>query len=152
MIKEYGVLYAKVTLPTQHKQHWLGHCALFNILPKDLKEEIIRITNYINTEWADSIFIPMDVRIMPGIVTTPEAIEGVANDIYNEMNAMMKKLIGEDNCIRVVYGVGKFDEEHMEYVKKEFKTAHMIGNYPIMVKVGRTLDNEWTPGIYRVSV
>ena len=37
---EYGILYAKVVFPSNHRLYWLNHCFLTNILPKDLQEEI----------------------------------------------------------------------------------------------------------------
>jgi hypothetical protein len=85
-VKEYGVLYAKVCVPKDNRFHWLGHCGLFNILPKDLREEIILLADRINSKYKDSIILPMDKRIMPGCTTTPEVIEEVAKDIFDGMN------------------------------------------------------------------
>ena len=80
-MKEYGILYAKVCFPKDHRLHWLGHCGIFNILPKDLKDEIIKLSNHINQKWKDII---------------------------------------------------------------------VVGNFPIMIKVGRTVDHGWEPGMFRV--
>lgn len=144
-MKEYGVLYAKVCVPRENKIHWLGHCAMYNILPKDLKREIKILSENINKKYKDSIVIPMDKRIMPGITTNPEVIEQVAQDIFDGMNLMMEKITGDTNCIRLVWGIGEMDEEI-----EDRESSHMIGNYPIMIKVGQTLDNGWKPGIFKV--
>lgn len=144
-MKEYGVLYAKVCVPRENKIHWLGHCAMYNILPKDLKKEIKILSENINKKYKDSIVIPMDKRIMPGITTNPEVIEQVAQDIFDGMNLMMEKITGDTNCIRLVWGIGEMDEEI-----EDRESSHMIGNYPIMIKVGQTLDHGWKPGIFKV--
>jgi len=144
-MKEYGVLYAKVCVPRENKIHWLGHCAMYNILPKDLKREIKILSENINKKYKDSIVIPMDKRIMPGITTNPEVIEQVAQDIFDGMNLMMEKITGDMNCIRLVWGIGEMDEEI-----EDRESSHMIGNYPIMIKVGQTLDHGWKPGIFKV--
>ena len=144
--KEYGVLYAKVCVPKENKIHWLGHCALFNILPKDLQKEIETLTNNINQKYKDSIIIPMDKRIMPGITTKPEVIEKVAQDIFDGMNLMIEKLTGDTNCIRIVYGVGEFP-----IIIEKSPSTHQIGSYPLMIKIGTSLDKEWEPGIFKVE-
>lgn len=137
-MKEYGILYAKVVAPDGNKLRWLSHCGLgVDILPKDLQKELISLVERINSEYKDVIVIPMDKRIMPGCVTKPEAIEEVAQSIYDGMNQMIEKLTGEKNTIRLVYGVGDLDEDWME---NHVKSAHEIGSYPIMVKIGHFLD------------
>lgn len=146
-MKEYGILYAKVCLPKEHRLHWLGHCGIFDILPKDLKKEIISLSSRINQKWKNDIVVPMDKKIMPGIVTKPEVIEKVAQDIFDGMELMMENLIGENNCIRLVWGIGEIKEDWME---NHVESAHEIGNFPIMLKLGRTLDTEWEPGIFKV--
>lgn len=143
-MKEYGVVYAQVILPKEHKLQWLKHCALTNILPKDLQSEIKELSTKINNKYKDSIIIPMDSRIMPGCTTTPEMVEKVSTDIYNGMNNIFRKLINEDNCIRLVYGVGEMPEEI-----DEISSTHEIGNYPIIVKVGRYLDSSDKVGMFK---
>ena len=136
-MKEYGILYAKVVLPENHKHRWLSHCGMgVEILPKDLKKELISLVNRINTEYKDVIVIPMDKRIMPGCTTLPEAIDEVAKSIFDGMNQMIEKLTGEKNTIRLVYGVGELEEDWIENVE----STHYIGGYPIMVKIGHFLD------------
>jgi len=155
-MKEYGILYAKVVFPRTHKLEWLAHCHLTNILPKDLQTEIRRLSNDINQKWKDSIVIPMDNSIMPGCTTEPEVIEEVANDIYKGMLDIFKRLSGDENCIRLVYGTGELDEEHIKTVV----STHEIGSFPIMVKIGHFLDYgesgksygrfTYEPGIFKV--
>lgn len=148
-MKEYGVLYAKICFPKGHKLNWLGHCGIFDILPKDLKKEVITLSNDINEKWQESIVVPMDKKIMPGIITKPEVIEEVAKDIYNGMQSIMDKLVGETNCIRLVWGIGEMDQD---WIENKTTSTHEVGNYPIMVKVGRTLEHGWEPGMFKVQV
>jgi hypothetical protein len=114
-------------------------------LPKDLQKEIETLTNNINQKYKDSIIIPMDKRIMPGITTKPEVIEKVAQDIFDGMNLMIEKLTGDTNCIRIVYGVGEFP-----IIIEKSPSSHQIGSYPLMIKIGTSLDKEWEPGIFKV--
>ncbi len=145
-MKDYGVLYAKICFPSGHKLHWLGHCGLTNILPKEWQDEIKTLSSHINSKWKDSIVIPMDARIMPGCTTRPEVIDEVAKDIFDGMNTMLNKLVGESS-VRLVYGVGSLDED---WIENKVTSTHEVGAYPIMIKVGRTLDLNWEPGIYKV--
>ena len=156
-MKKYGILYAKVVFPSNHKLSWLNHCFLTNILPKDLQEEIKKLSTNINSKYKDSIVVPMDNRIIPGCVSKPESIEDIANDIYQGMLDIFKRLTGDDNCIRLVYGIGEVDEDHME---NQVKSTHEVGNFPIMIKIGTFLDYglggkeskkfDYTPGIFKV--
>jgi hypothetical protein len=154
---EYGILYAKVVFPSNHKLSWLNQCFLTNILPKDLQVEIKRLSNDINLKYKDFIIVPMDNRIIPGCVSKPESIEIIANDIYQGMLDIFKRLTGDENCIRLVYGVGEVDEDHME---NTVKSTHEVGSFPIMIKIGTFLDYgpggkesrkfDYGPGIFRV--
>jgi len=144
-MKEYGVLYAKIVLPKGHKLEWLKYCALTNILPKDLQNEIKELSTKINIKYKNFIIVPMDNRIIPGCITTPESIEEVSKSIYNGMMEFMKKLTGEDNCIRLVYGIGEMPESI-----ENINSTHEIGNFPIMLKVGGFFDSSDKSGIFRV--
>jgi hypothetical protein len=57
---------------------------------------------------------------------------------------MMEKLTGESNCIRLVYGVGELPVCNVK------ETTHQIGSFPLMIKVGRSLDHGTEPGIFKV--
>lgn len=144
--KEYGVIYAQAVFPKGHKMEWLRYCAMTNILPKELQVEIKELSTYINTKYKDVIVIPMDNRVVPGCTTTPEAIDEVAKEIYDGMSKIFKKLLNEDNCVRLSYGVGEMDEKHI----KTCKSTHEIGHFPIMVKVGRFLDSSVEPGMFKL--
>lgn len=155
-MKEYGILYVKVVMPEDSRFRWLTHCGMgVDILPKDLKKELITLVDRINTEYKDVIVIPMDYRIMPGCTTKPEAIDDVAKSIYDGMNEMIEKLTGEKNTIRLVYGVGELGKD----VENE-ESTHYIGAYPIMIKIGHFLDfgnagkksgiYSYEPGMFKV--
>lgn len=156
-MKEYGILYAKVVFPKEHRLSWLNHCFLTNMLPNELQKEIKKLSSDINSKYKDVIIVPMDNSIIPGCVTTPESIEDVANDIYRGMLDIFKRLSNAENCIRLVYGIGEVDEDHME---NHVESAHEIGYFPIMLKIGHFLDYgpggkqskkyDYTPGIFKV--
>lgn len=139
----YGILYAQTVFPKGHKYEWLRFCNLTNILPLNLKDAVKELSDSINDKYADNLIVRMNNSIFPGCVTTPDKIEEVVQDIYNGMN----KIFNEDNCIRLVYGIGEIDERWMESVQ----SAHEIGSFPIMIKIGRTLESDNTPGIFNVS-
>jgi hypothetical protein len=99
----------------------------------------------------------MDNSIIPGCVSKPESIEGIANDIYQGMLDIFKRLTGDENCIRLVYGIGEVNEDHME---NHVKSTHQVGSFPIMIKIGHFLDygpggkkskkSDHTPGMFKV--
>ena len=136
-MKEYGVLYARVCFPKEHRLNWISFCNIFSLLPKDLQSEVSSLTESINTKYKDVIVVPMDKSIIPGCVTLPDSIEEVANEIYTGMNKIFEKLVGETDVVRLVYGIGEMNKD---WIEKETTTTHEIGNFPIMVKVGRFLD------------
>ena len=147
---------SKVGFPKTHRLHWLSHCFITNILPKGLREEIKKLSIEINTKYKDVIIVPMDNRIMPGCITKPESIDEVAKAIYDGMLNVFKKITDEDNCIRLVYGVGEMDSD---WIENKVETTHEVGSYPIMVKIGHFLDygvvgkrSKFTfePGIFKV--
>lgn len=145
--KEYGVLYARVAFPKDHRLYWLNH-AFTGAMTKDLRDEMFGLADRINDTFKDDIIIPMDRRLMPGCITKPEAIDEIAQAIFDGMEQVYKKLTGDENVIRLVYSVGEMSSD---YIENRVKTTHEVGPFPIMVKVGRTLDNEkYVPGIFRV--
>lgn len=145
--REYGILYAQAVFPKGHKLEWIRYCALTDILPKDLQKEIKNLSTEINDKYKDVIIVPMDNKILPGCITKPESIEEVSSDIYQGMLNIFKKLTGDTNCVRLVYGVGEMDSD---WIETKTDSTHEVGNFPIMVKVGRTLDSSNEPGIFRV--
>ena len=155
-MKEYGVLYAKVVFPRNHRLFWMSNCFITNVLPKGVREEIKKLSIEINTKYKDVIIVPMDNRIMPGCITKPESIDEVAKAIYDGMLNVFKKTTGEDNCIRLVYGVG---EMNSDWIENKVESTHEVGSYPIMVKIGHFLDYgvvgkrskfTYEPGLFKV--
>lgn len=136
-MKEYGVLYAKTCFPKEHKLNWITYCNMPSLLPKDLQKEISILAEYINSKFKDVIVVPMDKSTIPVCVTYPESIEEVANEIYTGMNKIFEKLVGENDVIRLVYGIGEMDEN---WIENKVETTHEIGSFPIMIKIGHFLD------------
>lgn len=147
--KSYGVLYAKVSLKRDDKLYWLKHCAITSLLPTVLKTEIKLLSDRINLKYKEHLVVPMDNRITPGCTTKPDKIKEVATDIYNGLSEIFKRIYNKENCIRLVYGIGELPSE---WIENKVETTHEVGNFPIMVKVGRTLDKVDTPGMYEVSI
>lgn len=146
--KEYGVLYVKINFPDDDtKYRWLNYCHLIGVLPKDLKKEIFNLADKINEKWGDNIIIPLDKRPMPGCTTEPEVIDEVAKEVFDGFEDIYKRLTGYENVIRLVYGVGEMDKDQINRAG----STHTIGNFPLMVKVGRTLTKRGAPsGLFKV--
>jgi len=154
-MKEYGILYARTVFPKENKLYWLNFCNLTGILPKDLQKEIKNLSVEINSKYKDVIIVPMGNSIIPGCITIPESIEEVSNSIYQGMLDIFRRLSGDENCIRLVYGVGELPEEHMNNVK----STHEVGSFPIMIKIGHFLDygpggkgsgSTYEPGLFKI--
>jgi hypothetical protein len=62
--------------------------------------------------------------------------------MYNQF-CELAKIQGIPNSIRCVYSVGE-----LENVNKE--STHLLLAYPVMIKIGRFLDESDEPGIYKV--
>ena len=152
---EVGVCYLKVSFPKGHKLHWLNHCFITNILPKDLQEEIKNLSEKINKQYKDNIIVQMDNRIIPGVTTTSDVIRDVATDMYEGFLEMFNRLGIKDSQIGCVYTTGDIPENWI----KKVKSTHEIGSFPVMVKLGHFLDygasgkkNGFTtePGLYKI--
>jgi len=146
ILKDYGVIYVKTCFPVGHKFEWLNYCAISSVLPKDLKSGLYEFSEYINKTYVDYIIVPMDNNLIPGCVCLPENVDEIANDIYDGLSNLFRNLVNENDCISLVYGVGKI---HDKYIKS-VKSTHKIEYYPIMVKVGRAIESMKTPGIIKV--
>lgn len=143
---DVGILYAKPCFPRSHRLHWLSHCALTNILPKDLKSELKSLIDGLNSRFEKDLIVPIDFRIVPGCVATPETIRLIGNEIHQEFVSMFESLGIDDPKIRVCYTVGDIPEKWITGVK----SAHEIGNFPCMVKLGRTFDGSEEPGVHKI--
>lgn len=88
----------------------------------------------------------MDKNLIPGCVCEAEYVDEIAKNMYDGLCNLFKNLVNEENCIALVYGVGKIHDKYIKTVE----TTHAIEYYPIMIKVGRTIDSNKTPGIIKV--
>ncbi len=137
---EYGVIYIKIC--PKGSGEWIKHCHILSSTPMSFQQNVKEIVNDINTKYSDSIVIPMDIDVHPGCTTTPEKVDEIAQDMYNQFCELAERQ-GIPNSIRCVYSIGE-----LENVDKE-STHHLI-SYPVMVKIGRFLDESDEPGIYKV--
>ena len=139
---EYGVIYIKICPKKGTPGEWIRYCHILSATPKSFQQNAEDIANDINTKYSDSIVIPMDIDVHPGCTTTPEVLEEVATDMYNQFGELAERQ-GVPNSIRCVYSVG-------ELSNVEVDSTHHLGNDEVMVRVGRFLDESDEPGIYKI--
>ena len=139
---EYGVIYIKICPKEGTPGEWIKYCQILSATPKSFQKNAEDIANDINTKYSDSIVIPMDIDVHPGCTTTPESVEEVATDMYNQFCVLAERQ-GIPNSIRCVYSVGEMDNV-------DYESTHYLPPYPVMVKVGRFLDESYEPGIYKI--
>jgi len=145
--KEYGVIYIKICPPKGHPSEWIKYCYIFSAAPASLQNNIKQIVNDINTKYSDDIIIPMDTMIHPGCTTTPESVEEIATDMFNQYNEMMDR---QDlpNCVRCVYTIGILTDIDTD------STHHLYGKYTsydeVMIKLGTYLSGSEEPGLFKI--
>lgn len=139
---EYGVIYIKVCPKKGTTGEWIRYCQILSATPKSFQQNVAEISNDINTKYSDSIVIPMDIDVHPGCTTKPESVEEIATDMYNQFSELAERQ-GVPNSIRCVYSVGEMDNV-------DYESTHYLPPYPVMVKVGRFLDESYEPGIYKI--
>lgn len=146
--KKYAVLYAKYCYPKDHKFHWLGHCNILNLIPKKIQSDIEKLSNTINIKYSNDIIVNMDVSTMPGCISTPDVIHNLSKDIYQGMISIIENNYKEVGKVRLVYGIGELP---IDWIENNVESAHQIGSFPFMVKLGRTFDKNWEPGIFEIN-
>ena len=139
---EYGVIYIKVCPKKGTPGEWIRYCQILSATPKSFQKNAENIANNINTKYSDNIIIPMDIDVHPGCTTTPEVVEEVATDMYNQFCELAERQ-GVPNSIRCAYSVGEMDNV-------DYESTHYLPSYPVMVKVGRFLDESDEPGIFKI--
>lgn len=139
---EYGVIYIKICPKEGTPGEWIKYCQILSATPKSFQKNAEDIANDINTKYSDSIVIPMDIDVHPGCTTTPESVEEVATDMYNQFCELAERQ-GIPNSVRCVYSVGELSDVNV-------KSTHHLGNDEVMVEVGRFLDESDEIGLFRV--
>lgn len=139
---DYGIIYIKICPPKGSPGEWIKYCHIFSSTPKSFQQNVKLIVNDINTKYQDDIIIPMDISVHPGCVTTPESVEVIANDIYNQYLDMVDRQ-GIPNSVRCVYSIGELSNINV-------KSTHNLGNDDVMVKLGRYLDSSDEIGLFKV--
>jgi hypothetical protein len=139
---EYGVIYIKVCPKDGTPGDWIKYCHILSATPKSFQKNAEDIANNINTKYSDSIVIPMDIDVHPGCTTTPESVEEIATDMYNQFCELAERQ-GIPNSIRCAYSIGELSNIDVD-------STHHLGNDEVMVRVGRFLDESDEPGIYNI--
>ena len=147
---EYGVIYIKVCPKDGTPGDWIKYCHILSATPKSFQKNAEDIANDINSKYSDSIVIPMDIDVHPGCTTTPESVEEVATDMYNQFSELAERQ-GIPNSIRCVYSVGELEKIDWDFRDQYGKySTHYLPSYPVMIIVGRFLDESDDPGIFKV--
>ena len=138
----YGVVYVKICPPKGHNAEWIKYCHILSSTPTSLQSNIRQIVNKINSDYKDSIVIPMDITVHPGCTTTYESVEEISNKIYSMYVEMMDRQDVPD-CVRCVYSVGELSNIDVD-------STHHLGSDEVMIELGRFLDSSDEPGIFKV--
>ena len=138
----YGVVYVKICPPKGHNAEWIKYCHILSSTPTSLQSNIRQIVNKINSDYKDSIVIPMDITVHPGCTTTYESVEEISNKIYSMYVEMMDRQDVPD-CVRCVYSVGELSNIDVD------STRH-LGSDEVRIELGRFLDSSDEPGIFKV--
>ncbi len=139
---EYGVIYIKICPKKGSPGEWIKYCNILSSTPISFQQNVKSIADDINTKYSDSIVIPMDIDVHPGCTTTPESVEEVATDMYNQFCELVERQ-GIPNSIRCVYSVGELSNVNVD-------STHHLGNDEVMVKLGHFLDESDEPGLFTI--
>ena len=139
---EYGVIYIKICPKDGTPGDWIKYCQVISGTPKSFQKNSKEIANDINAKYSDDIVIPMDIDVYPGCTTTPEKVDEIAQDMYNQFCELAERQ-GIPNSIRCVYSIGELSNVNVD-------STHHLGNDELMVKVGYFLDESDEPGIYKI--
>ena len=152
---EFGIFYIRPVFKDDDELSWLNYSISIN-KNLDINKEFNKVSDYINKEYSDFIIINMDKSItQPGILCQSNKIEEISNIVFNMLNDVIYKLTNRENCLRMVWGIGEFKQSEEELINKskiinELGTIHHLPSYPLLVSVGRLLDSEDKPGIFKV--
>lgn len=139
---EYGVIYIKICPSKGSPGEWVKYCHTLSSTPKSFQENVREIANNINDKYSNSIVIPMDITVHPGCTTTPESVEEIATDMYDQFLELSERQ-GIPNSIRCVYSIGELRNIDVD-------STHNLGNDEVMVKIGRYLDSSDDPGLFGI--
>jgi hypothetical protein len=145
--QEYGVIYLTVCPKKGTPAEWIKYCHIFSALPKSFQENIKHITDSINSKYTDDIVIPMDISLHPGCTTTPESVDEIATDMYNQFSELIERNSLKP-CVRCVYTVGILTDIDTD------STHHLYGKYTaydeVMIKLGTYLSGSEEPGLFKI--
>jgi hypothetical protein len=139
---EYGVIYIKICPKKGSTGEWIKYCHILSSTPISFQQNVKYIADDINTNYSDSIVIPMDIDVHPGCTTTPESVEEVATDMYNQFCELVERQ-GIPNSVRCAYSIGELSNVSVD-------STHHLSNDEVMVKLGHFLDESDEPGIYKI--
>ena len=139
----YGVIYIKICPKEGTPGDWIKYCHFLSETPKSFRQNVEIIADDINSKYSDEIVIPMDVDVHPGCTTTPESVKVVAEDMYKQYSELCERQ-GIPNSVRCVYSIGEMEKVNVD-------STHHLLHYPVMVNIGRFLDESDEPGIFELD-
>ena len=139
---EYGIIYIRICPQKGSPGEWIKYCHILSSTPISFQKNIQHIANEINSKWKDSIIIPMDINVHPGCTTTPDMVEEIAEDMYNQFCELVERQ-GIPNSVRCVYSIGELSHVNV-------KSTHQLANDEVMVRLGHFLDESDEPGLFKV--
>jgi hypothetical protein len=150
---EYGVIYIKICPKKGSPGEWIKYCRNLGSTPKSFQENVKKIANDINTKYSDSIIIPMDIMVHPGCTTTPESVEVISTDMYNQFNDLVERQ-GIPNSVRCVYWFKTHLARSLgpigELSNINVGSTHHLPSDDVMIRVGRFLDSSDEPGLFKI--
>ena len=139
----YGVIYIKICPKEGTPGDWIKYCQIISATPKSFQLNAKEIAEDINVRYSEDIVIPMDIDVHPGCTTTAESVKVIAEDMYGQFCEMVERQ-GIPNSVRCVYSIGELE-------KVDVDSTHHLLAYPVMVKIGRFLDESDEPGIFELD-
>lgn len=136
----YGAIYLKVCPVEGSEGEWIKYCNIFSSMPKSFQLNTKEIVEDINTRYSEYMAIPMDIEIHPGCVASPEKVKEIAEDMYRQYSEMCERQ-GIPDSVRCVYSIGEMENVDVESI-------HDLYSYPVIVKLGRFLDESDEPGLF----
>lgn len=145
MESKYGIIYIQVSLPKSHGMSWLRWCNSPNLLPEAVRNELFEVIRGLNNKWREEMVIPLDESPLTTCLTKPGRTLEIAEDVYDKFNAFIAKYSQVEDNLRIVW-----TEAELPVSVEERPSAHMLGNFPGPIRVGRFLEEGEEVGIFEV--
>lgn len=136
------MMYMKICPSKNSIGAWIKYCHIKSIMPQSFQLNSNKIIDIINMKYVDDIYVPMDKSVHPGILTKPNKIYTITQEIYERF---LQFAIDEGipNSIRCVFSIGKVS-------KINVKSVHCLESNDLTINIGRFLDSSDLNGIFEI--